>query len=287
MDSSPIPGFITRKQAAEQCKRAERTLQRYWSRAMEQEDREVLEHLKLRTEDGDVIDGIDVTKDRIEELKRKGQNPTWFAQESWVGEKYGPRPEDSKKKASSPDVTDPAKPKVEGGHVSENGMVELLKEQLAKRDEDIAHLRTELKTKNEQIDAANARTRESNVLMQELQRLLGNWQEQAFRTLPVGGGENPNPPPQKVADAPPQPREGRGVRDAPKAVQDTTPKPPKKRAAPKRKPARTAKSGVRSSSKIASKKRPTKKKEERKPRRPKWYEMPTFNKMLRSSSRTK
>lgn len=36
MDNSSIPGFITRKQAAEICGRAERTLQRYWSRAIEQ-----------------------------------------------------------------------------------------------------------------------------------------------------------------------------------------------------------------------------------------------------------
>jgi len=287
MDSSPIPGFITRKQAAEQCKRAERTLQRYWSRAMEQENREVLDHLKLRTEDGDVIEGPNVTKDRIEELKRQGQNPTWFAEAGWVGETYGPRAESPEEKRRLQDAGAPAEPPVEPQHVAESGMVELIKEQLAKREEDIAHLRDELKTKNEQIDSANARTRESNVLMQELQRLLGNWQEQAFRTLPAGSGGNPNPTSGIAADARPERPEKREVPDAPRAVRDTAPQAPQKRAVPKRKPVGASKSGAQSRPRGTSKKRGTKKNEERKPRKPKWYEMPTFHKMFRPSSRTK
>ncbi len=65
MDTSPIPNFITRKQASERCKRAERTLQRYWSRAIEQSDGKVLQHLKLRTEDGDITEGPDVAMRRF------------------------------------------------------------------------------------------------------------------------------------------------------------------------------------------------------------------------------
>ena len=70
MDTSPIPGFITRKQAAEKCERSERTLQRYWSKAVELHDAEVLQHLKLHTEDHDVIEGIKVTKDLIDDLRK-------------------------------------------------------------------------------------------------------------------------------------------------------------------------------------------------------------------------
>ena len=94
MDKSPINGFITRKHASERCKRAERTLQRYWSRAIEQADKSLLRNLKLRTEDGEIIDGPDVTKDLIESLKKSGRNPTWFVHATWVERTYGPRSED-------------------------------------------------------------------------------------------------------------------------------------------------------------------------------------------------
>ena len=287
MDSSPIPGFITRKQAAEQCERAERTLQRYWSRAMEQEDRGVLDHLKLHTEDGDVIDGPDVSKDRIEELKRKGMNPTWFAEADWVGQTYGPRAGDRQEKRPVREVEAPAKPTGEGAQIAESQMAELLRQQLAKREDDIAHLREELNTKNEQIDSANARTRESNVLMQELQRLLGKWQEQAFRTLPAGGLEKPTPPPQTVPDIAPKPTEERGVPDSTQSVPDAAEQPQQKRAVTKRKPARASKPAAQSKPKSGTKKRGAKKKGVQTPSKPKWYEMPTFNKMFRSSSRTK
>jgi hypothetical protein len=94
MDTSPITGFITRKQASDRCKRSERTLQRYWSRAIERKDDGVLKNLKLRTEAGVVIDGGDVTKEKIDELKKQGQNPTWYVHATWVERTYGPRLEE-------------------------------------------------------------------------------------------------------------------------------------------------------------------------------------------------
>ncbi len=94
MDNTPVSGFITRKQASERCKRAERTLQRYWSRAIEQKDKLVLKNLKLRSEDGEIIEGIDVTKAIIDKLKKQGKNPTWYVHATWVERRYGPRLED-------------------------------------------------------------------------------------------------------------------------------------------------------------------------------------------------
>jgi hypothetical protein len=91
MDTSPIPGCITRKQASERCQRAERTLQRYWSRAVGLHDIEVLQHLKLRAEDGKIIEGADVTKELIEQLKKERQNPTWYVDATWAEKTYSPR----------------------------------------------------------------------------------------------------------------------------------------------------------------------------------------------------
>ena len=87
---SPIPGFITRKESSDTCKRAERTLQRYWSRAIEQRDDKILDHLKLRTEDGALIAGTDVTKELIDKLKKERRNPTWYAERAWIEKTYGP-----------------------------------------------------------------------------------------------------------------------------------------------------------------------------------------------------
>lgn len=200
MDTSVIPGFITRKQASERCERAERTLQRYWSRAVGQQDRNVLQHLKLRTEDGKVLDGTDVTKQLIEKLKTGGQNPTWFVHALWVEKTYGPRPRlGSETEKKSKDERGG-----EGGKQSTLApdALKILQEQIAKLEEDKRELREELKIKNQQITEANERGRETNVLMRDLHKLLGNMQQRLLplpqRALP----ENNLPPPKETQPPP-------------------------------------------------------------------------------------
>jgi len=257
MDTSPIPGFITRKQASQRCKRAERTLQRNWSRAIELEDMAVLKHLKLRTEDGQITDGPEVTKDLIDRLKKRGQNPKWYARAEWVVKSYGPRTEteqdDPQKQVESNTEVKEGSP-----HAIGSDTVTLLKEQLASRNEEVAYLREELGIKNQQITEANARTRESNTLMQQLQQLLGDWQNQAFKTLPASTESEPTQP-----------------RTTPVVVQDASPSQSEKGSAPKRTKAAPRKR------KPASAARPNKspkngRRKKTQPRKPKWYETPTL-----------
>lgn len=184
MDTSPIPGFITRKQAAERCGRSERTLQRYWSRAIELQREQVLKHLRLRTEDAKIIDGPDVTKNLIDDLKKQGQNPTWFVHAAWAQETYGPR---SEQPATTPDGeparSEPPSSRRADTPADETGLVAALKEQITELQRDKDRLHEELGIKNEQIKEANARTRESNTLMQQIQTLLGDMQQRAFPAL--------------------------------------------------------------------------------------------------------
>lgn len=175
MDSSPIPGFITRKQASERCKRAERTLQRYWSRAIELRTTDVLDHLKLSTEDGQIVDGLDVTKDVIERLKNDGKNPTWYVHANWVEKTYGPRPDvessGEELKAEEGTTEKQSEPALD------NVVTELLKQQISQLRQDKEVLREELKIKNEQISQASERDRETHLLMRDLHGLLHDMQQ--------------------------------------------------------------------------------------------------------------
>lgn len=173
MDNAPIPGFITRKQASEHCKRAERTLQRYWSRAIEHSDESVLKNLKLRTEDGEVVEGKDVTKEKIDDLKKQGKNPTWFVHATWVERKYGPRLE----QRSTEQVVEPSKSPEGESSPPSGDVVSLLKVQIQMLEQDKKDLRDELKIKNDQIKDANERGKETHVLMRDLHKLLHDMQQ--------------------------------------------------------------------------------------------------------------
>ena len=175
MDSSPIPGFITRKQASERCKRAERTLQRYWSRAIELRTTDVLDHLKLSTEDGQIVDGLDVTKDVIERLKTDGKNPTWYVHANWVEKTYGPRP-DVESRGQEPKAEKGTSEKQAAPSYG-NDVTELLKQQISQLRQDKEVLRDELKIKNEQISQASERDRETHLLMRDLHGLLHDMQQ--------------------------------------------------------------------------------------------------------------
>jgi hypothetical protein len=241
MDTSPITGFITRRQASDNCKRSERTLQRYWSTAIEVRDTAVLDHLKLHTEDGDVIDGPDVTKDLIEDLKKRRKNPTWYVHAAWVLRTYGPRSGAEESLAKAESAQPQPLPPIPAA-VPTQTHVSLLEQRVGDLERDKEHLQSELKIKNEQINQANERSRETHVLMRDLHALLRDMQHRlpTPAALPLAVAAQPERGSESAAAARPQ-----GPRKAP--------------AARKRAPAQSA-------------------------RKAKWYEMPTFRRILSRSS---
>lgn len=192
--ATPIPGFITRKQASERCRRSERTLQRYWSSAIERRETTILERLKLRTEDGEVVEGGDVTKELIDRLKKERRNPTWYVHATWVAKTYGMRLDDEKgeqDKNSTVITPEPvaSSPLPAGTHVT------LLEQRIRDLERDKEQLHNELKIKNDQIGQANERSKETHVLMRDLHGLLGDLQR---RLPPPATTQSP------LADATPE-----------------------------------------------------------------------------------
>ena len=86
--------YIGRKAAAGKYRRGERTLERDISQALKVRNEKFLKHLRLRTKEGDILLGTDVTFEKIDELKNTGQVPTWEISEAYLAERYGLRSED-------------------------------------------------------------------------------------------------------------------------------------------------------------------------------------------------
>jgi len=281
MDTSPIPGYITRKQAAERSQLAERTLQRYWSKAITMEDFNILRHLKLHTEDEQVIEGPDVTKERIEQLKKEGRNPTWFVEADWVAEKYGPRTDDVEKETLekvlpvSTGEPDDKQPTLE--------VVEVLKDRLHDKDSEIQYLRERLKEKSDlekernDLEAErNLREKETNELMRNLGILVGGLKQQGLlegevKSTDKAAGSTSNSEQEK--------EEQTVVQDVEVVKPTHTTKQRKQGTARKRKSSvqNKTKSTPPTKRKSPIKKQPVKKK---KTEKHEWYETPTLNRFL-------
>ena len=93
MASESLPGYITKKEVEQLYGRSHRSLTRDFSSAMKAGDTAVLNHLKLRLEDGTVIEGGETSLDRIQELSNQGMSPTWFVERSWAELHYTRRGE--------------------------------------------------------------------------------------------------------------------------------------------------------------------------------------------------
>ena len=97
MATPSIPAHITKKEVEERFDRSHRSLTREFSRAIRVGDTEVLQHLKLLTEDGEIRDGSEVSLAEIQELSNQGLMPTWYVQTDWAEQKYGAKSKQTKR----------------------------------------------------------------------------------------------------------------------------------------------------------------------------------------------
>ncbi len=88
MATSSIPGFITKTQAAQRYKRDFRNIGKDMAVAFAMRDNELLRHLKLRTKDGEIREGTDVTPDKVVQLQKEGMLPTWYLDTIHFDSKY-------------------------------------------------------------------------------------------------------------------------------------------------------------------------------------------------------
>lgn len=266
MTPTAIPGFLTKKEVEERYGRSHRSLTRDFSAAVRRSDPKVLPHLKLQTEDGTVRPGADVTLDQIQEWSNQGLSPTWFVEGEWAAQRYGvrstPIPDrPSMKTGEVPiDVQEPNTIRTDA-----SDLVLRLEQQIQDLQHDKEKLYSELSIKNEQIQQANERTRESNVLMKELQTLLGNVQERALLPLP---SQQSSDAVQSVTEV--------AIKGDEQVAESITGQ------ASKVTPAKSRPRSLKGSSGQKSKVTPTTKPAtpDKNPK-PKWYETPTLNRFLR------
>lgn len=196
MPPATLPGFTTKKQASRLYRRSRRQLTRDLSKAMLKRDEKLLKHVKLRTEDGILHDGTDITTQAILQMKADGKNPVWYVSTNWMEQTYGLRTErdtpNTKKDDSIPpdaqsdhnpapataprrdavEQTQPAEAEQTGSgsnHVLDE-RVRWLEDKVHGLEEDKRHLRSQLVIKDQQLT-------ERTELQKELHRLMGHLQE--------------------------------------------------------------------------------------------------------------
>lgn len=282
MDNSPIPNFITRKTASERCQLAERSLQRYWSRAIDHRDLTVLEHLKLRTEDGEITDGPAVTKKLIDKFKTDGKNPTWFAQAAWVEKTYGPRI--SPKEPEHPrDEINAGLSAKELSSTAGSEIVSILKEQLRQsqqsHQEDKRTFHQTTTMLKEMFDTLKAEHSDTKELLIEVYKVFGGV-SQARLAAPQSSVAAPDQ--QKTSDS--EPDGSRPVIEVKRdiAAEKGTADKRSTEAAPP--PSTTAKRSKSPPANVRRKKSVTTSHSTTdRPSKPKWYHMPTLKRLLSRS----
>lgn len=104
------------------------------------------------------------SRDEVEKRRAAGDTYTWRIDTKLLLSRY---PQESDSEQGSENVE---KATTTAG--SNGGIIDLLREQLQSKDQQLRTLETQLDRKDDQIAKLNDRMRESNVLMQELQKRL-------------------------------------------------------------------------------------------------------------------
>ncbi|CAL1125298.1 unnamed protein product [Cladocopium goreaui] len=186
MPTTPVPGFITKKEASEKFARSHRQLTRDIADAMKVQNAKVLDHCRLRTEEGEVIDGLGMTPELIDQLCLDGKNPVWYFRTSWLEKQYGRRGHVRQQRPGSDHV---ASSMEEGSEPSARPeLVHVLRERIRGLEQDKQDLRDEMKIKNQQIADRVEREKETNALVRDLHTLMADMQQ---RLLPMPSTHSP------------------------------------------------------------------------------------------------
>lgn len=266
MSRTAIPGFIKKRNAAQQYRRSPRQITRDITIALEMRDESVLSHVQILTEDGNTIDGNDITPELIKQLRSEGRNPMWYLRKNWLEESYGLRGSDAPKGDA---IVDDNQPEIDDVPITrtagEEGIVALMQESIRELKKDKEMLADQLKIKDQQILETTERWKESNYISQGLNKRLeamekrfelNNQLLQEITDLSTASNES---------NAPVRPTTDERLETP---TPSKSPRPQKRLTKPKRGVVR----------KPSSQPSPTKR-----PQPSKWYDMPTFKKFLSGS----
>ncbi len=175
MPSTPVPGFITKKETAQHFQRSHRQLTRDLADAMKMQNPKVLDNCRLHTEDGETREGIGVTSELLDELRVNGKNPVWYLRVTWLEKTYGRRGRPQRREQTPAGAFN--SDAEEGGDVlSRPDLVHVLRERIKGLEQDKQDLRDEMKIKNQQMADRVEREKETNALIRDLHTLMADLQ---------------------------------------------------------------------------------------------------------------
>ena len=293
MDPPPeLQGYITKQQVAHLFPVSERTVQRYISNQVRTQNNEALSNLALVTDDG-WHPGTEVTSELIGEVNRAGQKPRWYIRPSFAETLFGEKPDAQPFESPPPNATRPPTgspvhgPSLEAEEGSPHRSSEptsgflmerittlerQMREERERHDQLVAKLFAQLEVKDNQISAWDDVT-------QGLTKALATGQLAPDFSRMLNAPANPSSESETdsaVVDVlTPQEEKEKSTEPEPEVQPQSAPTKPPTKPGPTRK-RRPAKSRTR---KKTPKSKPTKAK--RKDPEPKWWETPTFNKLLR------
>jgi hypothetical protein len=265
MPLAAIPGFIKKRSASQQYRRSPRQLTRDITVALEMRDETVLPHVCIRNEDGSVIEGTDITTDMVKELRAKGRNPMWYLRRTWLEQTYGLRGAGDQPEKGDPDFDDdesakPESPATGDGPVTPD-LVQLMQESIRELKADKVMLTEQLKIKDEQIRETTERWKESNYISQGLNQRLETMEKRFdlnSRSLQEASVRTSDPVATSTGENP--------------VKSDPAPDSNAHRSGSRKNSSKQKSTSVR---KVNPATRPQKKQPQSK-----WYEMPTFKRLL-------
>lgn len=284
MSASPVTNYLTKKEIEENYNRSHRSLTRDFSNAVRVGDSEILQHLKLRTDDGNELVGTEVTLEIIQELSNKGLSPTWYAKQEWVQERYSKettKTKTVKQEKESGKLTVEEKPIVSS---TNNELVITLKSQITRLEmendrrvgehqKDKDAFMEQIKMYKDMFDTLKDDHTDTKELLKEVHQVMGK-----FADFSLLGSPAKTPPSNSDLEKDVTPPTQKNVVDVNAdatvdAVIVEEQKQPKKKSTKQGSQKSVKKKAAATTSK-------SKRSVKTKPKQHKWYETPTLNKFL-------
>ena len=259
-------GFLSKPEALEKHQKPERTFQRRLAKALQTQNASFLEHFFLVTSDGKIRKGTGVEQGDVNRLKTDGLYPVWYVEEEWFAKDYDMKSQKKHSSANTESISQAFLPPQDRSTLDRTAMVteiESLSRELVREREHNATITKQLTIKDEQIQAANMIVIESNQREKEYSRLL---QDLAGRipSLDSSRVAKETSPTVRVEVQPSQ--------QAHSIDADVIDSEPKRSKANKPKSSSTAQTRI--------KKKSMSSKRSKRPKKAKWYEVPTVRRIF-------
>ncbi len=283
MSVSPVTNYLTKKEIEENYNRSHRSLTRDFSNAVRVGDSEILQHIKLRTDDGNELVGTEVTLEMIQELSNKGLSPTWYAKQEWVQIRYSKETTKTKvvkREEGSIVSTVEGKPV---GASTDNELVTTLKSQITRLEmendrrvgehqKDKYSFMEQIKMFKDMFDTLKEDHTDTKELLKEVHQVMGKFADVSLLGSQTSPAKSDSKKQETVVDV-----ENESTIEAVIIEKSEKPNETKKKRV---KEGSTIKPKKKAEPKKAKTTAKAKRAAKAKPKQHEWYETPTLNKFL-------